>query len=93
MNQKQNEFMEWWEEITRINMEFWGICRAYEANKMVESIDNLDIFQKFDEMWNQFCVHWKEFPRLIEANPEAFRQWVIHQEPMPRTWKWPKNND
>jgi hypothetical protein len=93
MNQNQNEFMEWWEEITRINMEFWGICRAYEANKMGTSIDNLDIFLKFEELWNQFCVNWKGKPRLIEANPEAFRQWAIHQEPMPRTWKWPKNND
>lgn len=100
MTQNPNELMNWLEEITRINMEFWGICRAYEANRVNESIDNLEIFQKFDELWVMFCTNWKtkcwngkENPRMIHANPEAFRQWAIHQEPMPKTWMWPKTDD
>jgi len=86
---------EWLTEVTRINMEFWTICRAFEENIRQEKPENIQdsrSFTKFEKLWARFAKTWEESdpPKLTRVMTSAFRSFAIGLDAMPKTWKWAK---
>jgi hypothetical protein len=75
-------------ELSRINLEFWSLVRGFEESLFSydwdssEELRGFPIFEKYNEIWLNFCRNWKDNTEssILDPDSNAFFRYAIDKD-------------